>query len=70
MSLVIKDMREKVIHAAHDRLVTIAQARGMTLERLTSEVIEKAMLGDGYKEILAAERMVRLGMIGNNGDRS
>lgn len=66
MSLEKKDVRGKVSPAAHARLVTTAMARGITIDCLTGEILERQALGEGYREILAAEEMLRLGMIGNN----
>jgi hypothetical protein len=66
MSLPKIDVRAKVIPAAHARLAAIAMSRGMSIDCLTGEIVERTMLGEGYKEILAAEEMYRSGIIGKN----
>jgi hypothetical protein len=68
MSLDLKDVRPKIRSAAHERLVTTAIARGQNINVLAGELLERALLGDGYKEILAAEQMVRLGIVGRSGE--
>lgn len=69
MSLDKKDVRGKVIPIAHARLGAIAMSRGMTIDCLVSEIIERSVLGEGFREILAAEEMVRLGVIGNQREK-
>jgi hypothetical protein len=68
MSLEKKDVRGKVIPAAHARLSAIAISRGVTNDCIVGEIVERTILGEFYKEILAAEEMYRSGIIGKNRD--
>lgn len=66
MSLDKKDVRGKVVPPVHARLTAIAMSRGMSIDCLVSELLERSVMGEGYREILAAQEMMRLGVIGNS----
>ena len=68
MSLPKKDVRAKVLPEAHVVLQMHALARGESMEKVASDILNAACLGVGYTERIAAERMHRLGMLGKTGD--
>lgn len=68
MSLPKKDVRAKVLPEAHVILQMHAIARGESMEKVASDILNTACLGVGYTERLAAERMQRLGLLGKFGD--
>lgn len=70
MSLPKKDVRGKVLPEAHTILQMHALARGETMEKVVSDILNSAALGVGYTEKLAAESMHRLGMLGKTGERT
>lgn len=67
MSLPKREVRAKgVLPEAHDRLALLAMSRNETIDKAASDILNTALLGTGYTERLAAERMARLGLLGNN----
>jgi len=68
MSLPKKDVRAKVLPEAHVILQMHAIARGESMEKVVSDILNAACLGIGYTEKIAAERMHRLGLLGRVGE--
>lgn len=67
MSLPKREVRAKgVLPEAHERLALLAMSRNETIDKAASDILNTALLGTGYTERLAAERMARLGLLGNN----
>ena len=67
MSLPKREVRAKgVLPEAHDRLALLAMSRNETIDKAASDILNTALLGTGYTERLAAERMARLGLLGNS----
>lgn len=66
MSLPRKEVRAKgILPEAHDRIALYAMARNETIDKVVSDILNNTFLGVGYTDRLAAERMHRLGLVGN-----
>lgn len=69
MSLPKKDVRTHVLEEAHNRLTVLATASDTSIDDIAGDILNRAMLGEGYKLILAAGQAVGFGIVGNNKER-
>lgn len=66
MSLVKPDVRTKILPQAHEVLRSLATARQENISSVAATILNRALLGEGFSEMLAAQQMFNSGLIGNN----
>ena len=66
MSLPKPDPHTRIHPAAHQRLQVLSRSSGEAMSAIAERILNRALLGEGYESILAAEEMVRMGMAGSN----
>lgn len=66
MSLVKPDVRAKILPQAHEVLRSLATARQENINSIAATILNRALLGEGFSEMLAAQQMFNSGLIGNN----
>lgn len=67
MSLVKPDVRTKILPQAHERLRSLATSRQEPISSVAANILNRALLGEGFSEMLAAQQMLKSGLIGNAG---